>query len=347
MTTQFKLLTLTLAVAAALAPSVQAAEITGAGASFPAPIYAKWADAYQTATGNKVNYQSIGSGGGIKQIIAKTVDFGASDKPLSQADLDKDDLMQFPTVIGGVVPVVNFPGVKPGELKLTGAVLADIYLGKIVKWNDKAIVDLNPKVALPDQAIAVVRRADGSGTSFIFTNYLSKVSEDWKSKVGEGTAPNWPIGLGGKGNEGVSAFVQRIQGAIGYVEYVYAKQNKLVYTEVQNAAGAYVEPDDTSFKAAAAGVDWTKSAFGEILTNQPAKDAWPITGATFVIVHKTQDKPEQGKEVLKFFEWGYKNGGKMATELDFVPLPDGLIKLIHSAWDQVKDGSGKPVWSAK
>jgi phosphate transport system substrate-binding protein len=347
MTTQFKLLTLTLAVAAALAPSVQAAEITGAGASFPAPIYAKWADAYQTATGNKVNYQSIGSGGGIKQIIAKTVDFGASDKPLSQADLDKDDLMQFPTVIGGVVPVVNFPGVKPGELKLTGAVLADIYLGKIVKWNDKAIVDLNPKVSLPDQAIAVVRRADGSGTSFIFTNYLSKVSEDWKSKVGEGTAPNWPIGLGGKGNEGVSAFVQRIQGAIGYVEYVYAKQNKLVYTEVQNAAGAYVEPDDTSFKAAAAGVDWTKSAFGEILTNQPAKDAWPITGATFVIVHKTQDKPEQGKEVLKFFEWGYKNGGKMATELDFVPLPDGLIKLIHSAWDQVKDGSGKPVWSAK
>ncbi len=347
MTTKFKLMSLSVAVAATLLSNAQAAELTGAGASFPAPIYAKWADAYQTATGNKVNYQSIGSGGGIKQIIAKTVDFGASDKPLTQADLDKDGLMQFPTVIGGVVPVVNVPGLKPGELKLTGAVLADIYLGKIVKWNDKAIADLNPKVALPDQAIAVVRRADGSGTSFIFTNYLSKVSEEWKTKVGEGTAPNWPIGLGGKGNEGVSAFVQRIQGAIGYVEYAYAKQNKLTYTELQNAAGNFVEPDDTAFKAAAAGADWTKSAFGEILTNQPAKEAWPITGATFIILHKTQDKPEQGTEVLKFFDWSYKNGAKMAAELDYVPLPDGLIKLIHGAWAQVKDGSGKAVWSGK
>ena len=347
MTTKFKLMSLSVAVAATLVTNAQAAELTGAGASFPAPIYAKWADAYQTATGNKVNYQSIGSGGGIKQIIAKTVDFGASDKPLTQAELDKDDLMQFPTVIGGVVPVVNVPGLKPGELKLTGAVLGDIYLGKIVKWNDKAIADLNPKVALPDQAIAVVRRADGSGTSFIFTNYLSKVNPEWKTKVGEGTAPNWPIGLGGKGNEGVSAFVQRIQGAIGYVEYAYAKQNKLTYAELQNAAGNYVEPDDTAFKAAAVGADWTKSAFGEILTNQPAKEAWPITGATFIILHKTQDKPELGTEALKFFDWSYKNGAKMATELDYVPLPDGLIKLIHGAWAQVKDGSGKAVWSGK
>ena len=347
MTTKFKLMSLSVAVAATLVTNAQAAELTGAGASFPAPIYAKWADAYQTATGNKVNYQSIGSGGGIKQIIAKTVDFGASDKPLTQAELDKDDLMQFPTVIGGVVPVVNVPGLKPGELKLTGAVLGDIYLGKIVKWNDKAIADLNPKVALPDQAIAVVRRADGSGTSFIFTNYLSKVNPEWKAKVGEGTAPNWPIGLGGKGNEGVSAFVQRIQGAIGYVEYAYAKQNKLTYAELQNAAGNYVEPDDSAFKAAAAGADWTKSAFGEILTNQPAKEAWPITGATFIILHKTQDKPELGTEALKFFDWSYKNGAKMATELDYVPLPDGLIKLIHGAWAQVKDGSGKAVWSGK
>jgi len=328
------------------AAPTQAAEVTGAGASFPAPIYAKWAEGYQKATSNKINYQSIGSGAGIKQIIAKTVDFGASDMPLKAADLEKDGLMQFPTVIGGVVPVVNI-GVKPGELRLTPAVLADIYLGKIVKWNDKAIADLNPKVSLPDQAIAVVRRADGSGTTFIFTNYLSKVSAEWKQKVSEGTAVQWPTGLGGKGNEGVSAFVQRIPGAIGYVEYAYAKQNKMAYTLLQNAAGNFVAPDDTTFKAAATGADWTKSNFGENLTNMDGKESWPITGATFILMRKVQDKPTQAAEALKFFEWSYKNGGKMADELDYVSLPDSLIKLIHTSWAGIKDASGKAIWSGK
>ncbi|HTZ00281.1 MAG TPA: phosphate ABC transporter substrate-binding protein PstS, partial [Rhodocyclaceae bacterium] len=298
-------------------------------------------------SGISLNYQSIGSGGGIKQIKAKTVDFGASDMPLKPEDLDKEGLMQFPTVIGGVVPVVNVAGVAPGQMRLTPALLADIYLGKIVKWNDKAIADLNPKLSLPDQAIAVVRRADGSGTTFIFSNYLSKVSPEWKQKVGEGTAVQWPVGLGGKGNEGVSAFVQRINGAIGYVEYAYAKQNKMAYTLLQNGAGNFVAPDDTTFKAAAAHADWTRSAFAEILTNQEGKDAWPITGATFILLHKVQEKPAQGAEVLKFFEWSYKNGGKMADELDYVPLPDSLVKLIHTAWGNVKDGAGKPVWAGK
>jgi phosphate transport system substrate-binding protein len=332
---------------AAVAPTASAADITGAGASFPAPIYAKWADGYQKATGNRINYQSIGSGGGIKQITAKTVEFGASDMPMKPEDLEKNGLMQFPTVIGGVVPVVNLQDIKPGQLKLTGAVLADIYLGKIAKWNDKAIVDLNPGVKLPDQAIAVVRRADGSGTSFIFTNYLSKVSDEWKQKVGEGTAVQWPVGLGGKGNEGVSAFVQRMPGSIGYVEYAYAKQNKMAHTTMQNAAGAFVAPDDISFKAAAAGADWAKSAFYQILTQQAGKDSWPITGATFILVHKTQDKPELAVEVLKFFEWSYKNGAKMADELDYVPMPESVVKLIHAAWGQIKDTSGKTVWTAK
>ncbi len=326
-----------------LAFSAVAAEITGAGASFPAPIYAKWADGYQKATGNKVNYQSIGSGGGIKQINAKTVDFGASDKPLTVEELNKGGLMQFPTVIGGVVPVVNVTGVQPGQLNLTGVVLADIYLGKITKWNDKAIAELNPKLSLPATDIAVIRRADGSGTSFIFTNYLSKVSEEWKSKVGEGTAVQWPTGMGGKGNEGVSAFLQRIPNSVGYVEYAYAKQNKLAHVNLKNAAGNFVAPDDETFKDAAATADWNKSAFGEILTNQAGKKAWPITGATFILMHKVQDKPEQAAEVLKFFEWSYKNGGKTATELDYVPLPDSLVKQIAASWSQIKDASGKAV----
>jgi phosphate transport system substrate-binding protein len=337
---------LTLATAA-LATSALAADITGAGATFPAPIYAKWADAYQKATGNKINYQSIGSGGGIKQITAKTVDFGASDMPMKPEDLEKNGLMQFPTVIGGVVPVVNLAGIQPGQMKLTGAVLADIFLGKIVKWNDKAIADLNPGLALPATDIGVVRRADGSGTTFIFSNYLSKVSPEWKQKVGEGTAVQWPVGLGGKGNEGVSAFVQRLPGAIGYVEYAYAKQNKMSHTMVKNAAGNFVGPDDLTFKAAAAGADWTKSAFYEILTEQAGKDAWPITGATFILMQKVQDKPAQGAEVLKFFEWSYKNGAQMALDMDYVPLPDSLVKLIHGSWGQVKDAAGKPVFATK
>lgn len=324
-----------------------AVEITGAGATFPAPIYAKWADAYQKATGNKLNYQSIGSGGGIKQITAKTVDFGASDMPLKPDELEKNGQMQFPTVIGGVVPVVNVAGLKAGDLHLTGPVLAAIYLGKITKWNDKDIVALNPKLALPAQDIAVVRRADGSGTTFIFTNYLSKVSSDWKQKVGEGTAVQWPVGLGGKGNEGVSAFVQRVANSIGYVEYAYAKQNKMAYALLQNSAGNFVAPDDLTFKAAAAGAEWHKSAFYEILTNQPGKESWPITGATFILMHKSQDKPQQAVETLKFFDWAYKNGGKLAEDMDYVPLPDSLVKLIHAAWGNIKDSSGKAVWSGK
>ena len=325
-----------------------AAEVTGAGATFPAPIYAKWADAYQKATGNKINYQSIGSGGGIKQITAKTVDFGASDMPMTPQELEKNGMTQFPTVIGGVVPVVNLAGIKPGEMRLTGAVLGDIYLGKITKWNDKPISDLNPRLQLPAQDIAVVRRADGSGTTFIFTNYLSKVNAEWKSKVGEGTAVQWPLGLGGKGNEGVAAFVQRVPAAIGYVEYAYAKQNKLTHAQLQNSDGQFVQPDDENFKAAAASADWSKSAFYEILTDKPGKITWPISGATFILMHKVQDKPTQAVEVMKFFDWALKNGGKLATELEYVPLPDSLIKLINvSLAANIKDASGKSLWTAR
>src|SRR5438105_12198071 len=328
-------------VAAALCMSAFAAHaadsVTGAGASFPAPIYSKWAEAYNKATGNKINYQSVGSGAGIKQINAKTVDFGASDMPLKDEDLKAGGLMQFPTVIGGVVPVINVAGVKPGQLKLTGAVLGDIYLGKITKWNDPAITALNPGVTLPDAAIAVVRRADGSGTSFIFTNYLSKVNADWKSKVGEGTAVNWPTGAGGKGNEGVSAFVQRLPNSIGYVEYAYAKQNKMTYVLLKNAAGNFVSPDDKAFKAAAAGADWSKS-FYQILTNQPGNDSWPITGATFILMHKAQDKPAQGAQVLKFFDWAYRNADKTAEDLDYVPMPASVKQQIEKLWAaEIKD----------
>jgi phosphate transport system substrate-binding protein len=335
------------AAALVAVPLAHAAELTGAGASFPAPVYAKWADAYNKATGNRVNYQSIGSSGGIRQIQAKTVDFGASDAPLKPEDLAKDGLVQFPTVIGGVVPVVNIAGVKPGQLRLSGQVLGDIYLGKITKWNDKAIGELNPGVSLPNQDIGVVRRADGSGTTFIFTNYLAKVNTEWKQKIGEGQAVQWPVGLGGKGNEGVAAFVQRLPGSIGYVEYAYAKQNKLAHAIMQNASGAYVAPDDSAFKAAAAGAEWSKAAFYEILTNQPGKDSWPITGATFILVHKAPEKPQQVAEVLKFFNWAYENGDKLAADLDYVPLPDNVVKLIRTAWSSdIKDGSGKSLWAA-
>ncbi len=330
-----------------LAFNAQAAGVTGAGASFPAPIYAKWADAYNKATGNRVNYQSIGSSGGIRQIKAKTVDFGASDMPLKVEDLDKDGLQQFPTVIGAVVPVVNVEGVKPGDLKLSGSLLADIYQGKITKWNDKAIAELNPGLKLPEQDIGVVRRADGSGTTFVFTNYLSKVSPDWKEKIGEGTAVQWPVGLGGKGNEGVSAFVQRLPGSIGYVEYAYAKQNKLAHAIMRNKDGEFVAPSETSFAAAAEGADWTKSAFYEILTDQPGKNAWPITSATFILMHKQQDKAAQATEALKFFEWAYREGGKMALELEYVPLPKATVDLIRASWGQMKDASGAAVWSGK
>lgn len=332
-------------VSMVVAGSAFAAEITGAGASFPAPVYSKWADAYQKATGNKVNYQSIGSSGGIKQIGAKTVDFGASDAPLKDEDLAKQGLVQFPTVIGGVVPVINLQGIKPGELTITGEVLANIYLGKIKKWDDPAIKALNPNAKLPSQDILPVRRADGSGTTFIFTNYLSKASADWKSAVGEGTTVNWPGGgTGGKGNEGVAAFVQRLNGAIGYVEYAYAKQNKMTYLKMKNVSGAVVEPSDEAFKAAAAGADWSKSYY-QILTNQQGKDAWPIAGATFILVHKLQDKPAQGAEVLKFFDWAYKSGGKMAADLDYVPMPESVVNQIRATWkSSVKDEAGKAVY---
>ncbi len=331
------------ALVAALALPAQAQDVTGAGASFPAPIYAKWADSYHKATGAKINYQSVGSGAGIKQIKAKTVDFGASDAPLKDDELAKDGLVQFPTVIGGVVPVVNVKGITPGQLKLTGAVLGDIFLGKVTKWNDAAITGLNPGVALPDAQIQVVRRADGSGTSFIFTNYLSKVNPEWKEKVGEGTAVNWPAGAGGKGNEGVSAFVQRLPNSIGYVEYAYAKQNKMAHVQLKNKDGVFVNPDDVNFKAAAVGAEWAKT-FYQVLTDQPGKDSWPITGATFILMHKLQDKPEKATAALKFFEWAYASGDKAAEELDYVALPATLKDLVRKQWAaEIKDGSGKVV----
>lgn len=329
--------TLTLSTGAALAQ-----DITGAGATFPAPIYAKWADAYNKATGARMNYQSVGSGAGIRQIKAKTVDFGASDMPLKDEELAKDGMVQFPTVIGGVVPVVNIKGIAPGQIKLTGQALGDIYLGKITKWNDPALTALNPGVPLPDAAIAVVRRADGSGTSFIFTNYLSKVNAEWKSKVGEGTAVNWPTGAGGKGNEGVAAFVQRLPNSIGYVEYAYVKQNKMTYTLLKNQAGNFVTPDDANFKAAAAGAEWAKT-FYQILTEQPGKDSWPLTGATFILMYKNQEKPASASAALKFFDWAYNSGDAMAADLEYVALPAVVKDLVRKQWGDIKDAAGKPV----
>ncbi|CAD6561655.1 Phosphate-binding protein PstS [Paraburkholderia kirstenboschensis] len=338
-----KLKQLAVALCALCAATAHAADITGAGSTFAAPIYTKWADAFQKAGGGKVNYQGIGSSGGVKQIIAKTVDFAGTDAPLKDEDLAKEGLFQFPTVVGGVVPVINVPGVKAGEMTLTGEVLGDIYLGKIRKWNDAAIVALNPKVKLPDTDIAVVRRADGSGTSFVWTNYLSKVNANWKSKVGEGSTVSWPTGTGGKGNDGVAAFVQRLPGAIGYVEWAYAKQNHMTYVDMKNSTGAVVEPKTETFRAAAAGADWSKS-FYQILTNEPGKNAWPIVAATFVLVHTTQDKPEQGKETLKFFDWAFRNGTQAANELDYIPLPESVVSEIRAQWKaKVKDASGKSV----
>jgi phosphate transport system substrate-binding protein len=319
-----------------------AQDVTGAGATFPAPLYAKWASDYNKATGVKINYQSVGSGAGIKQIEAKTVDFGASDMPLKDEDLRAKGLVQFPTVIGGVVPVINIKGISPGQLRLNGQVLGDIFLGKITKWDDAAIKALNPSLPLPSDAISPVRRADGSGTSFIFTNYLSKVNAEWKSKVGEGTAVNWPVGAGGKGNEGVAAFVNRLPNSIGYVEYAYVKQNKMNFALMQNSAGTFVSPDDSAFKAAAVGADWAKS-FYQILTNQSGKDAWPISGATFILMHKAQDKPAQATSSLKFFDWAFKNGDKTADDLDYVPMPAAVKTAIEKSWSEIKDAAGKSV----
>lgn len=311
----------------------QAYSITGAGASFPYPIYAKWASLYEKETGNKVNYQSIGSGGGQQQIIAKTIDFGASDDPMKADLLQQHQLLQFPAVIGGTVPVVNLPGIKAGELKLSGDVLARIYLGKITKWNDPAILSLNPTLPLPEKNIIVIHRSDGSGTTFGFTNYLSKVSSDWKTTVGEGKSVKWPTGQGGKGNEGIAAYVRQMKYTIGYVEYAYAKQNQLAWTAMQNQAGKTVQPTKESFMAAAGNAKWNESAgMGVVLTNEAGEQSWPITAASFILIHKNSDKPEATQNVVKFFDWAFTKGQSAATELDYVPIPETVVKTIQGKW---------------
>jgi phosphate transport system substrate-binding protein len=341
------LATLIIGTSAAFASTATlAADITGAGATFPYPIYAKWAEMYKKATGNGLNYQSVGSGAGIKQIKARTVDFGASDMPLPADELNQAGLFQFPAIMGGVVAVVNLDGVAPGQLKLTGPVLADIYLGKIAKWNDPAIAALNPGVKLPAEDITVVHRADSSGTSFLFTDYLSKTNPEFKSKIGAGTAVKWATGVGGKGNDGVAANVQRIKGSIGYVEWAYAKKNKMSHTQLKNRDGVFLQPDDDNFKAAAANADWARTpGFSVVLTDQPGKAAWPITGVSYILVHKAQEDAAKGKEVLKFFDYAFKSGDAAATELDYVPLPDAVTKLVQDAWkSNMKDASGKAIW---
>ncbi len=338
----------TLAAAAVLGAALpaMAAEISGAGATFPYPIYAKWAEAYKAKTNTSMNYQSIGSGGGIKQITAMTVDFGASDMPLKPEELDKIGLQQFPLVMGGVVPVVNLQGIAPGQLKLDGAVLAGMYLGTITKWNDKAIAALNPGVSLPDKAVATVHRSDGSGTNFIFTHYLSSVDADFKAKVGENTSVEFPGGLGGKGNEGVAALTTRTDGAIGYVEYAYALQNKMTYALLKNKDGEFVSPNSKTFQAAAANADWSKApGFYLLLTDQPGKESWPITGATFILMHKQQAKPDLAREVLNFFDWAYHDGGPLAEQLDYVPMPAAVITAVEQSWKSITGGDGKPVWT--
>ena len=319
-----------------------AADITGAGATFPFPIYSKWAEAYKAQTGIGLNYQSIGSGGGIKQIKSKTVDFGASDMQLKIEELDKEGLIQFPAIIGGVVPVVNVEGITPGQLKLTGDVIASIYMGKITKWDDKEIVDLNPGVKLPSQSITVVHRSDGSGTTFLFTNWLSKVNANWKSNVGEGTAVKWPVGIGGKGNEGVASMIMQARGSIGYIEYAYAKKNNLSHTLLKNRDGKFVAPDDETFKAAASNAEWsTTNGMYNILTDQTGKNSWPITGASYIIMHRQQQDPLVGKAVLKFFSWAYNNGSAMAAELDYVPLPKEVVSKVRVEWTKFNLGDIK------
>ncbi|WP_205790201.1 phosphate ABC transporter substrate-binding protein PstS [Microvirga makkahensis] len=331
---------------ASLTTTASAADITGAGATFPFPVYSKWAEAYKKETGNGMNYQSIGSGGGIKQIQAKTVDFGATDAPLKGADLEKNGLVQFPTVMGAVVPVVNIQGIQPGQIKLTGQVLADIFQGKIAKWNDPKIAELNAGVTLPNANITPVYRSDSSGTTSVFTTYLSQVSKEWDSELGANTTISWPVGQGGKGNEGVAATVKQVPNSIGYVEYAYAKQNNIPYTLLQNQAGKYPQPEIKSFQAAAASANWSSApGYGISLTNQPGDDAWPITNPTFILVHKTAEKPEQTAEVLKFFDWAYKNGDKLAADLDYVPLPDNVVEQIRTTWaNEIKSASGQPVY---
>ena len=334
---------------ASLTTTASAADITGAGATFPFPVYSKWAEAYKKETGTSLNYQSIGSGGGIRQIKAKTVDFGATDAPLKGEELQKEGLVQFPTVLGGVVPVVNIPGVQSGQLKLTGEILADIYRGEIKTWSDPKIAGINPGVTLPDANITPVYRSDSSGTTSVFTTYLSQVSEGWKSELGAGTTVNWPVGQGGKGNEGVAATVKQVPNSIGYVEYAYAKQNNMPVAQVRNKDGQFVAPSEDTFGAAAANADWTAApGFGISLVNQAGAQAWPITGATFILVYKNPDRPEQVTEVLKFFDWAYRNGDKLASELDYVPLPDKVADQVRQVWGQeFKDKAGKPLFQGR
>jgi phosphate transport system substrate-binding protein len=336
-----------LVATSSIANAADVKAISGAGATFPYPIYAKWAESYAKNTGVKMNYQSIGSGGGIKQIEAKTVDFGASDAPLKPEELDKQGLMQFPMIMGGVVPVVNVPGIKPGQLKITAKVLADIYLGKITKWNDAAIKKLNSGLKLPSKEITVVHRSDGSGTTWIYTNYLTKVSKDWAKNVGNDKAVAWPTGVGGKGNEGVASYVGRIKGSIGYVEYAYALQNKMTYALLQNKDGNFVKPETKTFQAAAANADWKNAAgFYMVLTDQPGKESWPITGASFILVYKAQQKPDTAKAVLKFFDWSYHHGAKMAEKLDYVPMPSSVVSLVENTWaNEIKGTDGHAVWT--
>ena len=326
--------------------TAHAEDLTGAGATFPYPIYAKWADAYKKSSGNGLNYQSVGSGAGIKQIKSKTVDFGASDMPLKADELEAAGLIQFPAIMGGLVPVVNLDGIPAGKMKLTGDVIANIYLGKITKWNAPELTALNPDLKLPAVDITVVHRSDGSGSTFLWTDYLSKVNAEFKTVVGSSTAVKWPVGLGGKGNEGVAASVLNVKGAIGYVEYAYVKKNKMIYASVKNKDGNFVEPSDDTFKAAAAGAEWAKSpGYYVILTNQSGKAAWPITGASFILMYKQQADAAKGKEVLKFFDWSFKNGEAMANELDYVAMPPAVIKLVQETWkNDVKDAAGKAIW---
>ena len=327
--------------------AANAADISGAGATFPYPIYAKWADAYKKETGNGLNYQSIGSGGGIKQIKAKTVTFGASDAPLPGKELDESGLAQFPMVMGAIVPVVNLDGIKPGDLTLDGPTIAKIYLGEIKKWDDPAIAKLNPGAKLPSQAIVPVRRSDGSGTTYNFVYYLADVSPEWKAKVGVNTSVQWPVGIGAKGNEGVANNVANTKGAIGYVEYAYAKQNKLTHTKMVNKAGKTVDPSSASFQAAAANADWkSQPGYGVILANQPGDTSWPMTAATWILLYKKPQDAAATGEALKFFAWSYAKGGKMAEELDYVPMPDKVVTDIQKMWSaEIKDASGKPLFS--
>jgi len=332
---------------AAAATTAQAADISGAGATFPYPIYAKWADAYKKETGVGLNYQSIGSGGGIKQIKAKTVTFGASDMPLKPEELDEAGLVQFPMIMGGVVPVVNLKGVQPGAVKLSGTVLANIYMGEVKKWNDEQIKALNPGVSLPNTAIAPVYRSDGSGTNFLFTDYLSKTSPKFKTQIGANTSVQWPAGIGAKGNEGVANMVKQTEGAIGYVEYAYAKQNSIPHVALQNKDGKVVEPKIEAFQAAAANADWANAkGYYVILTDEPGAASWPITGASFILLHKQPQDPATTQEALKFFNWAYANGGQMATGLDYVPMPANVVTMVQKTWAEQIKADGKPVWTA-